>query len=98
MAFSSTAYVLAHTLTRGHSETINAVSFSLDGNYLASGADDNSVIIWSILDGSFLYRFVFESAVDCILWHPILKETLIIGCGRGPLFQLRDFSLVRIRL
>lgn len=91
---SSTAYVHVGTLTRGHSATINSVSFSPDGIYLASGSDDHTVIIWKVSTGAFLYRMQFDSPVDSILWHPVHSETLIVGCESGTLMQLRGFTLV----
>lgn len=90
---ASTAYVLSQTLRDGHSETVNCVCFSPDGTYLASGGDDCSVIIWNVHKGLFLYRVVFDSAIDCLLWHPTEEETLIVGCQNGCLYQLCSFSL-----
>ncbi|KAH9920994.1 WD40-repeat-containing domain protein [Amylocystis lapponica] len=90
---SSTAYVHQHTLTEGHSATINSVAFSPDGNYLASGGNDHHLIIWNTSDGVQLYRAVMDSKVDCIIWHPVHPETLIVGCESGALYQIRGFSL-----
>ena len=91
---SSTAYVHLHTLTQGHSGTINYAAFSPDGTYLASGGDDQTVIIWNIKEGTFLYRLQFNSAVDCLIWHPNHVETVIVGCQSGALQQIREFCLV----
>lgn len=94
---SSTAYVHLHTLSDGHSASVNCLSFSPDGHYLASGGDDHALIVWNVADGTFLYRLLFQSAVDRVLWHPLHHETLIIGCENGTLFQVRGFSLVSAR-
>jgi len=59
-------------LTGGHESTVNCVRFSPNGKYLASCADDNSVIIWN------LRRRVIEFGSDKteITWCPfkILKS------------------------
>lgn len=96
--FSTTAYIEVHTLTKGHSDTINSLAYSKDGVHLASGGDDNLVIIWNAQKAQLLYRLAFESAVDCVIWHPVHPETVIVGLGTGYLFQLHDFSLVRREL
>lgn len=93
--FSTSAYIELHTLTKGHSDTINSLAYSRDGVYLASGGDDHLVIIWNAQKAQLLYRLVFESAVDCVIWHPVHPETVIVGLETGYLFQLHDFSLVR---
>lgn len=94
---SSTAYVVSHTLTEGHSDTINAVAFSPDGKHLASGGDDRVAIVWDTSGGTLLYRAKFDSQVDCLLWHPVYPDTLIVGCANGSIHQLYDFSLVSNR-
>ncbi len=35
------------TLT-GHTDDVNSVSFSPDGNILASGADDGTILLWAL--------------------------------------------------
>ncbi|OBZ69980.1 putative WD repeat-containing protein K04G11.4 [Grifola frondosa] len=90
----STAYVDTFTLTAGHSTTVNCVCFSPDGSYLASGGDDSALIIWSITDGTLLYRLLLKSPVDCVLWHPKVSGTILVGCRSGKLFQLHDLSLI----
>ena len=67
---------------------MNSLSFSNDGTYLASGGDDHMVIIWNTLKGQLLYRLIFENAVDCVFWHPVHPETIIVGLVSGFLLQL----------
>ncbi|KAH7918769.1 hypothetical protein BV22DRAFT_1024056 [Leucogyrophana mollusca] len=87
------AYVLYKTLCgEGHSKSINSVAFSPCGRYLAGGADDLCLIIWNIHNGFPLYRFTFESAVRTVIWHPVIKDTVISGCDNGALCRMKDFS------
>lgn len=92
---SATAYVDLHTLRKTHSANINALAFSPSGRYLASGSDDQQVIIWVVPSGKEIYRIGFESRVDALLWNPRWKDTLIIACENGSLIQVGGFSLVR---
>ncbi|KAI0705490.1 WD40-repeat-containing domain protein, partial [Earliella scabrosa] len=88
----TTAYVELHTLTGGHSDTINHLAFSSDGLHLASCGDDQSLIVWNAEEGRLLYRVLFKSKVDRVLWHPISPATIVVGCENGYLYQLHDFS------
>ncbi|KAI0715209.1 WD40-repeat-containing domain protein, partial [Earliella scabrosa] len=89
-----TAYVAIHTLTSGHSDTVNCLSFSPDGTHLASGGDDYALIIWNAQKGRLLYRFLCKAPVGCVIWHPVHPETVVVGCDNGYLFQAHDFHLV----
>ncbi|EPS99888.1 hypothetical protein FOMPIDRAFT_46431 [Fomitopsis schrenkii] len=95
---SSTAYINVHTLKDGHTDTINALTFSPDGSQLASGSDDRSVVVWSVTKGTLLHRLFFDSCVDCVLWHPLQEDTLVVACEDGSLRQVHGFSLVRSHL
>lgn len=90
------AYVLKRTLSDAHSSTINTLAFSPTGLYLASGADDNTVIIWNIPDGQFIFRLKFGSPVHVVIWHPNRSETLILGCRDGSLLEASNFRLVTV--
>jgi WD40 repeat protein len=74
--------------------SINTLAFSPTGLYLASGADDNTVIIWNISDGQFIFRLKFDSPVHVAIWHPNRSETLILGCRDGSLLEASNFRLV----
>ncbi|KAI0362854.1 WD40 repeat-like protein, partial [Pilatotrama ljubarskyi] len=89
---TTTAYIATHTLQAGHSDTINTLRFSLDGDYLASGADDHALVIWSVAEGRLLYKFLFKSPVSAVIWHPMYPESLIVGCDDGTIVSLREFS------
>jgi len=89
------AYVEHKTLLDEHTDSVNALSFSPCGRYLASGSSDRSICIWKVSTGRFIFRVVFDSQVNVLLWHPVEKDTLICGCEDGAVFYLSDFSPVR---
>jgi WD domain, G-beta repeat len=88
-----TAYIDLHTL-RGHSDSVNCVAFSPCGKYLASGGDDNLLIVWTIDKGREQYRLFFEGPIFSLLWHPVQPETIVIGRGDGVIYQSTKLSLV----
>jgi COMPASS component SWD3 len=92
------AYVHHRTLTEGHSDSVNSLSFSCCGQYLATGGDDHCLIVWRLKDGSVLYRFVFNSPVSVVFWHLKAKNNIIVGCEDGTLSQLANIRLVRLPL
>ncbi|KAH9842021.1 WD40-repeat-containing domain protein [Rhodofomes roseus] len=91
---ASTAYVPELTFAEGHSDAINVLAFSSDGSYLASGSDDETVIIWKTLKGTFLYRITMRSKVDSLIWHPLREGTVIVGCENGTVSQVHNLSVM----
>ena len=65
----------------GHTDTVTQVAFSPNGDYLASGAMDNSVIIWDLqAPGTpILHKLQdLSGEIECLLWHP---SSLVIAAG-----------------
>jgi len=91
----SYAYILKHTLSHTHSESVNCLEFSSSGEFLASGSDDHSLIIWNVSTGQDLYHILFDSPVTALLWHPSREQTIICGCEDGTIVQMSRFTLVR---
>jgi len=87
---------IEHKVFRGeHSDSVNSVSFSPCGKYLASASSDCSACIWKTSCGSFLFRVVFQSPVNALLWHPAREGTLICGCEDGTVLSMSNFTPVR---
>ena len=85
-----------HKVFRGeHSDSVNSIAFSPCGKYLASASSDCSACIWKTSCGSFLFRVVFESPVNALLWHPAREGTLICGCEDGTVLSMSSFTPVR---
>ncbi|OJT09660.1 hypothetical protein TRAPUB_13856 [Trametes pubescens] len=83
--FRLSAYLHVRTLKNGHSDTVNYLAFSPNGAYLASGGEDHAVIIWNAQQGDLLFRLVFKSAVDVVIWHPVHPDTIILDFYVGNL-------------
>ena len=67
-SISPNDFRLLRTLT-GHSDYVYSVAISPDGKYLASGADDGTVIIWDAKSGQRLQTFKGHSyCVNSVCW------------------------------
>jgi WD40 repeat protein len=64
----------------GHTNVINSLSFSSNGNYLASGADDNSVRVWKVDNSKQLQTILtipVPSKVSCVSFNPKSQELAV---------------------
>lgn len=72
----------------GHTNVINSLSFSGNGNYLASGADDNSVRIWKVDQSKQLQTLLTiptPSKVSCVSFNPKSQELAVSHEGKDIL-------------
>lgn len=89
-------YRLLHTLTKGHTNSVNCVAFCHDGDHLATGGDDCKLIIWNVTRGIAQYIIELNSPVLAILWDPRWHSTLICGCEDGNAVVLSNFHVSRL--
>lgn len=69
---------LQATLT-GHSDTVSILSFSPNGEWLASGSLDTSVMLWSTSTWEKVHTLSdLHGEIMTILWHP---SSLIVAAG-----------------
>lgn len=73
----------------GHRGFIRAVCFSRDGKYLASGDDDNRVMIWNVRDKKQVVEFVLSGKVRSIAFSP---DSRILACVAGSELHLLDWN------
>lgn len=67
----------------GHTQRINALAYSPDGQYLATGGDDQTVRIWRPNAGEFACLLVGHTApVTSLSWGPD-STTLVSGGHDG---------------
>ncbi len=66
----------------GHTDRVNSVSLSPNGQYLASGSDDGSIRIWEINSGRELARFAKDS-------QPVASVEFSVEGDRVLSFQRR---------
>src|SRR5260370_4318627 len=54
----------------GHSEFVNAVAWSPDGRYLASGSWDHTVQVWDVNTRALLFSYQHHDNMDAPPWSP----------------------------
>jgi WD40 repeat protein len=79
---------LEWSASRAHERWINTVAFSLDGKWIATGSDDQTIKVWDVACGKLLWRQPATTAITAIAWSADSKQ-LIIGSWRGGL-QVHD--------
>lgn len=63
----------------GHVASINALAFSVDGKYLASGADDGWMFIYEVDGGREAHKLDGKSPVTALCW----TSELYVGFSDG---------------
>jgi len=94
-------YQFVGTLQRtliGHTSSLNSVSYSPDGNYLASGSSDGTIKIWNVNDGSLIRTLTGHIGyVYSVSYSPdgnYLASGSIID-GTIKIWNVNDGSLIR---
>lgn len=74
---------LCQTIFKGHDGRVRTVSFSPDGEWIASGGDDGTVRVWS-LNGhqEWMAKLSSEESVNVVRWRPN-KETFVLAAAAG---------------
>lgn len=68
----------------GHRQEICGLKWSPDQKYLASGGNDNKIIVWSTKTQSEMVRFSeHQAAVKALAWNPEAPNVLASGGGKS---------------
>lgn len=71
-----------------HTESVTCLSFSPDGNMLASGSYDSTVIIWNLKDGSILHKLNQGDKVKTVEFSP--QGAALAAGGQDKYVKLWD--------
>jgi ribosome assembly protein SQT1 len=70
----------------GHTDSVVAVKYSADGQYVATGSYDSTVRIWSALNGALLTTIdETGSEIEVMAFHP-RENVLVAGCSDGSVW------------
>ncbi|KAL4065885.1 WD40-repeat-containing domain protein, partial [Scleroderma citrinum] len=84
-------FVLEHTL-ENHTSSVNTLAFAPTGNYLASGSNNGSLIIWDPMTGLMKNHIIFHNPILSLAWDLQHLKHLYIGCEDGTLALLDNFE------
>jgi Prp8 binding protein len=63
---------------QGYEKNLIRPCWSPDGNQIASGSSDRSVVVWEVLSRKILYKLPgHKGCVNDVDWHP--KEPIIVS-------------------
>ncbi|XP_075261184.1 fizzy-related protein homolog [Convolutriloba macropyga] len=68
-------------LFSSHTQEVCGLKCYFDGSLLASGCNDNKVLIWDIGSGQIVQSFEHKAAVRALSWNPHRLGTLTTGGG-----------------
>ena len=66
-----------HILAR-HSKSVYSISFTGDGQFLASGSVDKNVYVWNTSNGNLLYQYTCKGGIYDLNWNP--HTNLLVVC------------------
>ncbi|CAO3670382.1 unnamed protein product [Rhizopus microsporus] len=76
-------------LGNGHTETVSTFSWSPNGYYMATTANDKQLIIWDIKNRKMVRKTIVVTAITDIAWHPT-ENQLIFANESGEITYWDD--------
>lgn len=74
---------------------VNAMSFSPDGNLLATGAADGKLIVYSIPSLEIDQKLEHISSILCLAW--VSEKKFLVGFQSGEIYILERCALQQVR-
>ena len=83
MIFNSDVRIAQHQVAtlKGHSLEVCGLKWNEDGTELASGGNDNMVMVWDAAASTPKHQFAHSAAVKALAWCPFQKNLLATGAG-----------------
>lgn len=65
-----------------HRQEVCGVKWSFDGNYIASGGNDNTIYVWDQRSGKAIQKYTeHTAAIKALAWSPHKNNILATGGG-----------------
>ena len=75
-------------ILKGHTQSIRCLAVSPDGTLAVSYADDKTIRLWDLIQGTLLKTYTFDDKAKDIAIAPD-NRTLLVGCYSGRIHKLR---------
>lgn len=83
--------VLETSLQNGHAREVSCTDFHFNGNWAASGAKDNTILLWNLSNGKIIRHFSFHSApVWSVDLHP--NKNLMLSCSADQTVKISNIE------
>ena len=77
----------------GHKSTVNAVNFSSDGQFLASGSDDTTIRLWNPANGGYIRTLTgHQDIINSIAFSPDSKMLASASGRQDPAIRLWELG------